>query len=163
MSLRGTVVKIVTTAPPALWSYIHRFASRSSRYTRSAAPTSVHRVHGSNIYPPRRAGYWVFTPRGDPRDRRLSFKTRRQHGCVGTANARRPTRCSRVVSPEATGSARSAAVQQRERRASRAGEPNPEPRGPDAWPRRPPCTGMCRPPSSRHATGTYRHVGVTSE
>ena len=60
MSLRGTVVKIVTTAPPALWSYIHRFASRSSRYTRSAAPTSVHLAR---IYP-QRAGR---IPRGGTR------------------------------------------------------------------------------------------------
>ena len=128
MSLRGTVVKIVTTAPPALWSYIHRFASRSSRYTRS------HRARGSRETGVRRArtrsGTRTSTPRryspGDPRDRRLSFKTRRQHGCVGTANARRPTRCSRVVSPEATGSARSAAVQQRGARAARESRtPNP--------------------------------------
>ena len=39
MSLRGTVVKIVNHSKPALWSYIHRFASRFS-VTRS------HRARG---------------------------------------------------------------------------------------------------------------------
>ena len=93
---------------------------------------SVYALRGSHIGTPRtdlsaeRRARRVFRPRGDPRDRRLSFKTRRQHGCVGTANARRPTRCSRVVSPEATGSARSAAVQQRGARAARESRtPNP--------------------------------------
>ena len=132
---------------------------------------SVYALRGSHIGTPttdldppsaQRAGYCVF-PAGEPARPAAVFQNTsatwlRRYGECQTANA--------LLASRSSGSARKRAigrVQQRERRASRAGEPNPEPRGPDAWPRRPPCTGMCRPPSSRHATGTYRHVGVTSE
>ena len=77
---------------PALWSYIHRFASRSSRYTRSAAPTSVH-LHGSSVLRPSlprtRAG--VFPAGGPARPAAVFQNTSatwlRWYGECQTANA----------------------------------------------------------------------------
>ena len=90
MSLRGTVVKIVTTAPPALWSYIHRFASRSclvSVYALRGSSTSV-RPTDADRYPATRG---VFPAGGPARPAAVFQNTSatwlRRYGECQTANA----------------------------------------------------------------------------